>query len=317
MLYGDIKNTYENVAYVQAMLLVVKIGVVYTNLYYLKIKFFDKGKYFFYASSLGFFILLASVVQIFVIAFCMEMGIYHPAPWSSLFSAKKFFSVMGHINWILIVTFIIKFVKDSYQNIQLNSKILQQKQESEIQFLKSQINPHFFFNTLNNLYSLAIQKSDKTPELILKLSDLMSYMIYDTSAKRVSLTKEIDYLKNYVELEKLRFGEHINVDFTVIGSTKEALIAPLIFVAFIENAFKHGVDKNKKDNNIDIVFDNTGSKLKFSIKNNIPKKSTEKEFGVGLNNVKRRLELLYPDAFQLIIKRVNGTHEVELTLRSE
>lgn len=318
LLYGDIKNTYENVAYVQALEIIVKMAVVYFTLYFLKPRFFNTEKYLYFAISMVMTILLATFLQMFVIRFCMEIGIYKPYPGSTFPSIKRFFSVMGHINWIVIVTFIIKVVKDAYQNIQINSTLQKEKLETELQFLKSQVNPHFFFNTLNNLYALTLRKSEEASEVVLKLSDLMAYMIYEAKNDAVLLSEELKYLNNYIELEKLRYGNYLSVNINIQGTIGSQKVAPLIFIPFIENAFKHGVAKGAKNNTIKIDFLISQNEIEFTCQNDIKKKKEDSNNGgIGLINVKRRLELLYLNTHNLAISESKDVYKVHLKLHLE
>jgi len=314
LLYGDIKNTYENVAYVQALEIIVKIAVVYFILYFLKPLFFNPGKYLYFAALVLLAVLLASVGQVFIIKLCVNLGIYAPFPINTFPPMHKFFSVMGHINWIVMVTFIIKVVKDAYQNIQINSELQKEKLETELQFLKNQVNPHFFFNTLNNLYALTLRKSNEASQVVLKLSDLMSYMIYETKNDKVLLSKELKYLNDYIELEKLRYGDYLSVDVKLEGKIDTQLVAPLIFVPFIENAFKHGVAKGAKNNSITIYFNVKQNQIEFICNNDINKKTNLPASGIGLSNVKRRLELLYANSHQLSITNNENRFIVHLKL---
>ena len=146
----------------------------------------------------------------------------------------------------------VKLAKDWIQNQQLMKEKEKQYLETELNFLKAQIQPHFFFNTLNNLYSLTLKKSDQAPEIVLKLSALMSYMLYESNTSKVSLSKEITYLQNYLDLEKLRFGQRLVVIFEMEGPIEEVSIPPMILILFLENSFKHGVKNNLNKIRIDI-----------------------------------------------------------------
>lgn len=316
MLYGDIKNTYENVAYVQALELVFKVISVYFILYFLKPRYFNKRRYFFFSLSFVVVSCVASYFQLHVIWLCVNLGIFADVPREVIFSRWKFFSAMGHLNWIIVVAFIIKVVKEGYENAQVNSKLLKEKLEAELQFLKSQVNPHFFFNTLNNLYALTVKKSDMAPEVVLKLSNLMSYMIYDTTHKTVKLSKELEFIENYLELEKLRYGEYLEIEISKPENMNGVEIPPLLFLPFIENAFKHGVAKGGESNKIAIAFELKNLDLNFCVRNNIAKTTkTDDGGGIGLANIKRRLELLYPDQHSLKISDDGGSFSVELNIK--
>ncbi|MEQ9285636.1 MAG: histidine kinase [Cyclobacteriaceae bacterium] len=317
MLYGDIKNTYENVAYVQALELILKVVCVYFILYFLKPRYFNRRRYFFFSLSFVVVSCVASYFQLHVIWLCVNLGIFADIPREAVFTRWKFFSAMGHLNWIIVVAFIIKVVKEGFENAQVNSKLLKEKLEAELQFLKSQVNPHFFFNTLNNLYALTVKKSDKAPDVLLKLSELMSYMIYDTAHKTVKLDKELEFIENYVELEKLRYGEYLEVEITKPEKTFDVEIPPLLFLPFIENAFKHGVAKGGQSNRIIIVFEIKNLDLNFTVRNNIAKSSKIEDSGggIGLSNIKRRLELLFAGQHDLKISNDGEYFNADLNIR--
>ncbi len=185
---------------------------------------------------------------------------------------------------------------------------------SELNFLKTQIQPHFFFNTLNNLYALVIEKSDKAPEVIVKLSEIMQYVLYDAKGSSIKLLKEINYIHSYLELEKLRYGNSINSKLTIKGNIDDIEVPPLIFLPFIENCFKHGT-KNNHNIIIEIYFEVKDHQLLFKVENNfIVVKKIETKHGIGIENVKRRLELLYNNTFKLKIKIVNNKYLVRLKI---
>ena len=193
--------------------------------------------------------------------------------------------------------------------------------ETELQFLKNQISPHFFFNTLNNIYSLSVVKSNKTPKIILKLSELMRYMIYDTKAKRQSLQKEILCIQNYLDLERIRYDDSLQVDMYISGDIHDKKIAPILLLTFIENAFKHGANKNIGDIKIDINLKIKEKFLYFTITNPLPlitnhKDNLKQPSGIGLENIKKRLALGYDKIdYKLIINKRDNKFIVKLKIR--
>lgn len=190
-----------------------------------------------------------------------------------------------------------------------------EKLNTELSFLKSQVNPHFFFNTLNNIYSLAIVKSDKTATAVLKLSSIMRYILAETEQRLVPLQNEIDFIHNYIELQQVRLTNKVKVHFEVSGNTGELLVAPLIFIAFIENAFKYGVS-TKEDSVIDFALHTVANKIQFSARNFIvqSENNLQEKTGIGINNVNRRLELLYPEKHQLSYGAKEGYYSVNLII---
>ncbi len=171
-----------------------------------------------------------------------------------------------------------------------------EKLNTELSFLKSQINPHFFFNTLNNIYSLAIVKSEKTAPAVMKLSSIMRYILTETNNDFVPLQNEVDFTKNYIELQQVRLTEKTTVNFDVIGNVENKNIAPLLFIPFVENAFKYGIS-TKSTSEINIHIESLDNKIIFTSSNSIVKSENNmmENTGIGINNVKRRLELMYSD----------------------
>jgi LytS/YehU family sensor histidine kinase len=195
-------------------------------------------------------------------------------------------------------TSFVKFVNDWFtlQDVNLKlAKIEKQKLEAELTTLKGQLNPHFLFNSLNNIYSLSLNQSEKVPELILKLSDLMRHIIYESREKYISLHKEIEFVNNFIELQKIRTTNDVDIKYTITGKVPESRIAPLLFEPFIDNSFKHGLPGTSSDF-IHINFDFTKKgELNFSVKNNFEENKgwNKKNSGIGLENVKQRLNHLY------------------------
>jgi two-component system, LytTR family, sensor kinase len=218
----------------------------------------------------------------------------------------------------LVITTLLKFMRDSIalQDAEIRVKEAErQKIESELKALKSQVNPHFFFNTLNSLYSLSLDKSDIAPEMILKLSDLMRYVIYEARDSNVPLGKQLEFLKSYVYLEQQRSGAGLNVEFSVRGPYVSTPVEPLLFIAFVENAFKHGTRDPKSNPFIHILFDlETADRIRFTMENNHDPREEGKAEGFGLLNVRKRLDLLYPGKYLLDIRDEGGVYHVDLII---
>ncbi len=210
---------------------------------------------------------------------------------------------------------IFKIAGDWLRQQREQIKLKQDSLMSELKFLRSQINPHFLFNTLNNIYSLALIKSDKTPDIILKLSEILRYMLYECNAPKVPLEKEISYIKNYLALEKLRLGEDTRIEFTVEGPFEQVEISPFLFSPFLENAVKHGVNSVIENAWIEVKLIVQEEKLFFIVKNNKTDVDLRKQpGGIGLVNVERRLKLLYPDNYDLRIENTLSCYRIELEL---
>ncbi len=208
----------------------------------------------------------------------------------------------------VILSGVAKGIENRFATVLKRKEQEKQSIQTELNYLKSQINPHFLFNTLSNIHALAYKNSKATPDAIMRLSSLMRYMIYKSSGELVALEREIDYLKDYINLQQLRYRNESIVDLQVIGDTKNFNLAPLIFIHLLENAYKHSPGKlNRGD--IKVAIGIKENSLSFSIQNPIGSKKTgviDEPGGIGLSNVKRRLELLYKQyTFE-----VNNTEEV-------
>jgi len=192
-----------------------------------------------------------------------------------------------------------------------------QQLAAELKFLRAQINPHFLFNTLNNLYYLAYTKSDHTPVVIDRLAQMMRYMLIDSSQKLVSLQQEITHMHHYIDLEKIRLSQNAEIKFEVKGTIESRHIAPFIFMTFLENAFKHGINTGEKEAWVQVLIEVKNKECHFRLRNSKGMKK-HNEFsessGVGLQNVRRRLELSYPDQHQLDIYDKADLYEVNLKL---
>lgn len=211
----------------------------------------------------------------------------------------------------------IVIFKKWYADELKNKKLAEEKLAAELTFLKSQVHPHFLFNTLNNLYALTLIKSEKTSDIVLKLSDLLDYMIYKSNAPFVPLEKELETLQGYMELERMRYSERLDFGFTVTGDPAGHEIAPLILLPFIENCFKHGASNDRHHPRIRISVEIAPASLNFRAVNSVPEEVREDNSlskGIGLKNVKRRLELIYPGRHELTIQQEDREFSVELTI---
>jgi LytS/YehU family sensor histidine kinase len=193
---------------------------------------------------------------------------------------------------------------------QMAERLEKEKLAAELKLLKSQINPHFLFNTLNNLYVLTLNHSEKAPLMVHKLSELMSYMLYDSNQAEVALEKEIQYIKNYIDLEKIRYGERLEVILKIYGNIDKIMIAPLLMLPLIENSFKHGARNQLKEGWIHIDIEVENGRITLKVENSKPnfEQENNKTSGIGLSNVKRRLTHLYPNQHSLQLFDETDTH---------
>lgn len=319
--------SYRHLFEYYGLIVTVQMIAAYSCICFLMPKFLDRKKF-------GLFIFLMLVLLIFIFAlyygvrtFYFDVQYFDSYSESQQEFAQK--SYLGHMNSfpiflskaILFLTptallLMSRFYGDQKKLLQIN----EQKKIAELNALKQQLNPHFLFNTLNNLYALALEKSDRTPEVIERLSDMLDYMLYRCNSKYVLLQKEIELIENYLALEKIRYGDRVIVTFDhqVKGEVK---IAPLLLLTFIENAFKHGVRQELKQASIDISLSLWGNKIIFNVENSKPNAGVEKilkkEAALGLNNVKRQLELVYLNAYDLQLKDEESKYSVQLKIEQK
>jgi two-component system LytT family sensor kinase len=227
--------------------------------------------------------------------------------------ARGFFQFVT-IFLLFTVSASVKLVVEWYKNEKIKSLIKTEKINTELSFLKAQLNPHFLFNSLNSIYSLANKKADNTTDAIITLSELMRYMIYEADKEFVKLESEIDYIKNYISLQTLRLKDSSGVRFNVHGNLDHD-IEPLLLISFIENAFKYGTDYTGKTNiNIKISVENNELLLKISNYISLKEKNNPNS-GIGIKNIKQRLNLLYPYSHSLKIEEIDSLFSVELALK--
>ncbi len=299
------------------ILLPVRMLGTYTLIYLVLPLATEKKKFV----SFGILVLVHALLYGFLIHttyyFINSFPEYYDFSKQPLFNPTKILtkSVSGYVIPAIAAAIII--FKKWYTDDQKNKRLTEEKMKAELNFLKSQIHPHFLFNTLNNLYALTLIKSEKTPDIVLKLSDLLDYMIYQSNDEFVPLTKELEIVEGYIELEKMRYNERLNLIYEVKGEADKHQIAPLILLPFIENCFKHGASKNRINPSIHIQINIEPNALTLKVTNSIPVENINDEpenNGIGLSNVKRRLELIYPDRHILMIKNETKVFEVELTI---
>lgn len=203
-----------------------------------------------------------------------------------------------------------------FKQIKALIRLKNEKAKTELMHLKSQVNPHFFFNMLNNLYGLVDKDSRKTQKLILKLSDMMRYSIYDGEKDRVLLSKEIIYLENYIELHKMRYHKAIDIQFNIERNDADYEIMPLLFIILLENAFKHGVENLRENAYVHITLTAYNNEVTFEIDNNFDETQDNLETGIGLKNLKRRLELVYPKHHTLKVSKSNSIFSAKLNIKT-
>ena len=232
--------------------------------------------------------------------------------YDNMFSISQLFASMLDLGFICGVAIVIKLFRMQLSNLKREKDLSKEKLETELKFLKTQINPHFLFNTLNNIYALARKKSDLAPVIILKLSKLLRFMLYEAEKSQVPISEEIRILEDYVEVEKIRFSKRLHITFNQDIDNQNQSITPLILLPFIENAFKHGPGEMLSDTFIDINITLKNGYLTFEVTNSKEIKECDKLIEkIGLSNVRRQLELMYVE-FKLTIENLSDTFKVNL-----
>ncbi len=287
--------------------------LIYINLFYLIPKYLSAKKFWTYV-----FLLILAVLILTPIKTTIQVLLSSATPTTQHYfisNQSYFFMSMFLVGSSSTIYGIISdwFIHQS-EKMELRTQTMQ----SELKFLRSQVNPHFLFNTLNNLYALTLKKSDDAPEIVLKLSEMMRYMLYECNEKKVLLSKEVTYMKNYLDLEQLRQQKTIKINFNLEGKITNQKIAPLLLIPFIENSFKHGPNTQISSGWVNIDLSVHQNNLKFRIENSKgpsqPRLVHRKSGGIGLVNVKRRLNLIYDDKYELKISNNPNTYLVDLDL---
>lgn len=285
--------------------------LVYVNLRLLIPHFLQKGKYLLYALLVASDIGLAYLIHEFTFEILLPV-----LPTEFYMVSFTDWHVVVNIFVIyLVLTTLLKLSKSWYRLQQVEKE----KVEIELKSLKIQVNPHFLFNTLNSIYSLALAKHDKAGPAVLELSNLMRYMLYEVADKQVDLEKEVEMINNYLDLQKLRADDSTDIQFEIEGDPKGKTIAPLLFFPLIENSFKHGVKGVSDSAFVHMKLICTATQIEFQISNNkgvVDDMELGEYGGIGLQNVKSRLELIYPKKYELKIEDTEEVFSVILKLES-
>ncbi len=291
-------------------ILIMDIATVYLNLYVLIPQFLLKRKYIAYLVLTIGSILLNSYISFYISFPWEEVGV--DTDLEQPYLSFIFGSFEVTLNMV-ILAMTIKLLKIFARNQLLITNLETANLKTELTFLKNQINPHFLFNALNNIYVQTRKRPKEAPESVMLLSELLRYQLYDCSKEKVYLRNELEYIENYLALERMRRGDS-KIEMSINGSANGKMIAPFLFIPFIENAVKHGLETHK-ESFMKIAFDISDEQLHFEIVNPVANNpSTSKDGGIGLVNVKRRLALLYPNKHQLTIKEVDSLYKVTLKL---
>jgi len=301
--------------YREAFSLPVKLGLTYFIFYNIIPLYLDRSK-------LGK--LVAMTLVSFIIAalfYQLSLNAYYE------YLEKKAFTILQKQGLILAVfdlyititsATIIKMIKLRYKSQEFEEQLMQEKLQSELNFLRAQTNPHFLFNTLNNLYVLARKKSDRTSGAIMMLSKIMRFVLYDCRAHQIAVSDEAKVIQDYIELEKLRYNDRLTVLYEEDLDNPHALVAPLLLLPFVENSFKHGAHSTTGKADIHISLTLKNKELVFSVENTVDGEeetpAATGSSGIGLRNVQRQLDLLYPGRFSLISGREDSMYRAHLRI---
>lgn len=289
--------------------------VSYFNIYVLFPKFLKRKEYLNYTLSIMLSVSLACFMLVIIY---LSVNTISLESKESVWSWKFFGSNAISISYTVAITMSLKMVKQWYEREKMTRNLEKINTETELKYLKSQINPHFLFNSLNSIYALTLKKSDMAPELVLKLSEILRYVLYEAREKYVDLEKEVNYVQSYLDLEKMRHGDRLKVTFEQTGELKGKQIAPMLFLTFIENSFKHGIHSRAGEGFVEVVISVTDHHLHFEIRNSKPGRANRPingaAGGIGLENVRKRLELLYPERYELEVAESTDNYVVRLDM---
>jgi sensor histidine kinase YesM len=295
------------------------------NTMWLMPQYFVRKKYGIYFVG---FVLLLLVFSIVISTYNFWILQYFPGIEDGYFSAINIGMKGSGISWVNYYLFVIPsvflvmflfsigFLTQQYFQIKKQQDAIRKQQvESELSLLKSQINPHFLFNVLNSIYSLSLKKSDKAPEIVLKLSDILRYMLYETKQEKVALNKELNMIEHYIDIERIRIDSQQQITIKVTGHVHAYVIAPVLLIPFVENAVKHGIDSMSEHAYVNIAITIDNGVLQFDCINNFKEVRSKTVGGIGLENVQKRLQLIYPQKHNLTIKNENNVFMVSLNLK--
>lgn len=283
-------------------------------------RFYTKGEIWKHSIASIFSVILISLFIIWIRSFFEISNGYFPENIRrARYIPIVFFHLLGNIfplSLVFLSSTLYEISIIANQSAREAAQLKSEKLEAELKFLKSQINPHFLFNSLNNIYTLTVINPKSAGDSLLKLSEMLRYLLYECDAEKVTLGRELAYLQNYIDLFSLKDEEALHINFDATDVDKDIMIAPLLFIPFIENAFKHSQVEDLENGWINIILFGDTEQVYFEVKNSLPKIdfSKDKVGGIGLQNVNRQLELVYPKRHTLNINKTETEFSVELTI---
>ena len=285
--------------------------VVYFNLYVLMPRLLLNKNYFTYIISIILLLAGATFPLAILTHRLIANEVIQEEVWSSFF---LFLIAMG-LFFSLIMSMTMKFLKEWYQDQQSKRELIQIQLQTELMYLKAQINPHFLFNSLNNLYALTLMKSDLAPTIVLRLSDILRYVLYESSAGKVDIQKELQHLNDFIVLEQIRLGDRMQVFIDLAEPNSDFKIEPMLYLTLVENAFKHGAQMESNHGWVRVVGKSTKDGYELFVENSVGTvKSIKTVGGIGLTNLRKRLDLIYPGNFQLNTIQDESKYSVSLLL---
>lgn len=296
------------------ILVLIKLPMVYAMFYFLSRYMVEKPSKWKLVLSLGAVLILFTVLAQLIVVYVLLPTVYHNLDIVETFAFQGIVNSFMDKVFIACLAISLKQLSNSQKLREREQFLVKEKLQTELGFLKSQINPHFLFNTLNNIYALARKKSDKTAEVVLGLSKLLRFVMYETKDEFIPICKELDFLKEYIELHKIRHGERLHMEVNYEVDDIDTSILPLVLIPFVENAFKYGPGQSTDEAYICIHLKLKQKMLDFKVTNSFePDKSDQDQEGIGLKNLHRRLELIYGE-FKLHTRVENNTFKAELLL---
>ncbi|MBP6812217.1 MAG: histidine kinase [Saprospiraceae bacterium] len=297
-----------------AQLLCIKLPLVYALFHLLAAYNTDRANRWVLSVSAVLLLVFFLVIDRFLIAKLLFPYVYQKPASVPLFELQRLISTLLDLLFVAGIAIAAKQYSISQGVRERERLLIKEKLETELNFLKSQINPHFLFNTLNNIYSLARKKSDDTADVVVKLSKLLRFVLYESQRGTITIGREIQFLNDYIELEKIRYDDRLDLRFVHTATNLDAHIMPLMLVPLVENAFKHGASETTQKAFIHIELRQEGQELIFEVENSFEQENAiEIRDGIGLKNLRRRLELLYP-RFELQMQSEGNRFKARLLL---
>jgi Histidine kinase len=311
--------------------LIIQSAIFYINIGWLLPKFLERNKFIYYVVLVSALVIAACVIYDMsndlpvirdaVLAMRPTRPVHHfhftegHRPFFGPWLLTNFFSSLA----VLFISTTYWVISQSRKRQQWELSMKNENLNTELKFLKSQINPHFLFNALNNIYSLSYTQSGKAPEMIMKLSGMLRYMLYDNNGKKVLLRDEVNYINNYIDFQKLKIEGQPHIDLDIGGVDGSLQIEPMLFIPFIENSFKHSNVEDIQHGWIGIKLETVDTKVIFTINNSVPhgKFTKDNTGGIGLQNIRKRLDLLYPGKHQITISSSSDIFKVSLTIDTQ